>query len=149
MIDLNDTTKRPTLEEIGQYINNPVFIQFCSEIKNTYACKETIEFSSCSWEKGWNIKFKKAGKTLCTIYPREYYFTVMVVIGRKEKESVEKILPGCSSEMRDLYHQTPEGNGQRWLTADLEDHADLYRDLLRFIHIRRNSRNQKTKGIDS
>ena len=58
MIDLNDTTKRPTLEEIGQYINNPVFIQFCSEIKNTYACKETIEFSSCSWEKGWNVKFK-------------------------------------------------------------------------------------------
>lgn len=149
MIDLKDKTQRPTLEEIGQYVNNPVFMQFCSEIKNTYACTETIEYSSCSMEKGWNIKFKKAGKTLCTIYPRECYFTVMVVVGRKEKESVEKILPECSAEMRKLYRQTPEGNGQRWLMADLEDRADLYRDLLRFIHIRRNCTNQKMKGENS
>ena len=48
--------------------------------------KPNLEFSKCSWEPGWNVKFKKSGKTLCTVYPRENYFTVIVVIGKKEKE---------------------------------------------------------------
>ena len=139
MIDLQDKSLRPDLEEIGKYIRNPVFTEFCQEIKNTYKCNEKIEYSGCSLEKGWNIKFKKSGKNLCTIYPREGYFTVMIVIGRKEKESVEEILPECTAELQTIYSQTKEGNGQRWLMIDLEDHEDLYRDILRFIKIRRYS----------
>ena len=84
MIDLQDNNFCPTQEEIGEYIRNPLFIKFCSQVKEKYKCKEKIEFSSCSWEKGWNIKFKKSGKNLCTIYPREDFFTVLLVAGRKE-----------------------------------------------------------------
>lgn len=138
MIDLSDKSKHPTLEEIAQYVKNPVFMQFCLEMKDTYQCQEQIEFSSCSWERGWNVKFKKAGKTLCTIYPRECYFTVMVVVGRKEKGVVENILPECTPEVQGIYNQTKEGNGQRWLMVDLEDKEGVYSDLLRLIQIRRN-----------
>lgn len=139
MIDLQDKSTCPTLEEIDGYVRNPVFTLFCSEIKDTYKCNEKIEYSSCSLEKGWNIKFKKAGKTLCTIYPRENYFTVMVVVGKKEKASVEEMLPKCTAELQSIYGQTKEGNGQRWLMIDLEDKESLYYDLLRLIQIRRNS----------
>ena len=86
MIDLKDRNYCPTLEEIGTYVNNPVFRKFCSEIQADYKCSAKIEYSSCSWEPGWNIKFKKSGKALCTIYPRESYFTAMLVVGRAEKE---------------------------------------------------------------
>lgn len=139
MIDLQDKNICPTIEEIEEYVRNPVFTLFCSEIKDTYQCNEKIEYSSCSWEKGWNIKFKKAGKTLCTIYPREYYFTVMVVVGTKEKASVEEMLPECTVELQSIYHQTQEGNGQRWLMIDLKDKEDLYYDVLRLVQIRRTS----------
>ena len=139
MIDLQDKSTCPTLEEIGEYVRNPVFMLLCSEIKDTYQCSEKIEYSSCSLEKGWNVKFKKAGRTLCTIYPRENYFTVMVVVGEKEKASVEEILPKCTVELQDIYHQTREGNGQRWLMIDLEVKDDLYHDLLQLIQIRRNN----------
>ncbi len=139
MIDLQDKNNCPTLEEIGQYVGNPIFMQFCLEIKKTYQCSEKIEFSSCSWETGWNIKFKKAGKTLCTIYPREHYLTVMTVVGKKEKELVEAILPECTVELRELYRQTKEGNGQKWLMIDIEDQEGMYPDLLRLIQIRRNA----------
>lgn len=139
MMDLQDKSTRPTLEEIGEYVRNPVFMLLCSEIKDTYQCSEKIEYSSCSLEKGWNVKFKKAGRTLCTIYPRENYFTVMVVVGAKEKASVEEMLPKCTAELQDIYHQTREGNGQRWMMIDLEVKDDLYHDLLQLIRIRRNS----------
>lgn len=137
MIDLQDKSNSPTIEEIGEFVRNPVFMQFCSEIKKTYQCNEKIEYSLCSWEKGWNLKFKKAGKSLCTIYPREGYFTVLVVVGAKEKTSVEEILPECTAELQNLYDQTQEGNGQKWLMVDLEDRNCLYDDILRLIQIRR------------
>ena len=88
MIDLQDKNNSPALEEIGEYVCNPVFMQFCLEIMDTYKCHEKIEYSSCSWEKGFNVKFKKAGKSLCTIYPREGYMTVLVVVGNKEKPQI-------------------------------------------------------------
>lgn len=139
MINLQDRTYCPTLDEIGAYIGNPVFDTFCSEIKEKYRVQEKLEFSSCSMEKGWNIKFRKSGRSLCTIYPRESCFTVLVVIGRKEKEAVESILPECTAALQEIYEQTTEGNGQRWLMIDLEDHDNLYQDVIRLICIRRNT----------
>ena len=139
MVDLQNKNYCPTINEIDGYIKNSVFMQFCAEIRNTYKCNEKIEYSSCSWKKGWNIKFKKAGKTLCTVYPGEGYFTVLIVIGTKEKPCIEAILPECTMELSELYNQTKEGNGQRWLMIDLEDKGNLYNDVLRLIQIRRNS----------
>lgn len=137
MIDLLDKETCPTLEEIGGYVRNPLFTQFCTQIKELYACREEIRYSSCSWEKGWNVKFKKSGKTLCTLYPREGSFTVMVVIGPKEKDAVNTILPACAAEIQDIYAQTKEGNGHKWLMIDLEDAGKLYDDVFRLIKIRR------------
>lgn len=39
--------------------------------------------------------------------------------------------------MQNIYRQTQEGNGQRWLMIDLEDKDELYRDVQRLIGIRR------------
>lgn len=137
MIDLMDKDCCPTLEEVGEYTGNPLFTQFCAQMKAQYKCSGKIEYSACSWEKGWNIKFRKAGRTLCTIYPKEGYFRVMVVIGTKEKEAVQAELADYTAELREIYGQTKEGNGQKWMTIDLEDEGGLYRDVLRLIEIRR------------
>lgn len=136
MVDLQDKDYCPTVEEISEYIRNPVFKRFCSEIENMYKCNKKVEYSACSLERGWNIKFKKGGKTLCTVYPREGYFTAMVVIGKREKASAEAILPECTAELSEIYNRTREGNGQRWLMIDLEDGDALFQDALRFIKIR-------------
>ncbi len=138
MIDPRDKTTRPTLEEIAAYVQNPVFPGFCAELMERYGCREAIEYSACGLEPGWNVKFKKSGRSLCTIYLRESYFTAMVVVGRRERASVEAILPDCSPRLREIYAQTREGGGQRWLMIDLEDRDEVYRDVLRLIEIRRN-----------
>lgn len=137
MIDIQDEGYFPSLEELCGYVRNPLFDRFCLEMKERFRGREKIEFSSCSWERGWNIKFKKSGKNLCTLYPRESYFTVLVVIGAREKEAAELILPDCTDRLQEIYRQTKEGNGQRWLMVDIEDDDEVYRDMLRFIELRR------------
>ncbi len=112
MIDIKDRSICPTLKELGDYIRNPVFTKFCSKLMETFQCKEKIEYSSCSWEPGWNIKFRKAGKNLCTIYPRESFFTVLLVVGKKEKESVEAILSDCTDTLQDIYRETQQSEGR-------------------------------------
>ena len=135
-MDRLDKSRRPSLEEIGEYVGNPLFSQFCGEVKDRYQCAERIEFSACSMEKGWNVKFKKSGKALCTVYPREAYFTAMVVVGQKEKGLGGPALPSCAAALQELYARTREANGQRWLMIDLEDRDDLYRDVFRLMDIR-------------
>lgn len=137
MIDIQNKEYCPLLEEIGEFVNNAVFTQFCAEIKTKYKCNEKIEFSSCSWAYGWNVKFKKAGKSLCTIYPKEGHFTVLVVVGQKEKSAVESILHECTPKFREVYRQTKTGNGQKWLMIDLEDRDNIYTDVFRLLDIRR------------
>jgi hypothetical protein len=39
--------------------------------------------------------------------------------------------------MQEIYEQTKEGNGQRWLMVELEEEDELYEDVLRVIEIRR------------
>ena len=117
MIDLQDRTVCPTLEDIAEAVHNPLFEKFCSKIKETYGVSEKIEFSSCSMEPGWNVKFKKSSRALCTVYPREAY-------------------SHCSVKLQEIYRQTKEGNGQRWLMIDLEDPDDSYEDVLELIKIR-------------
>ena len=43
MTDLLDKNIRPELDEICEYVKNPLFARFCSEIKETYHCAETME----------------------------------------------------------------------------------------------------------
>ena len=63
MVDIQNKGYCPTVEEIGEYINNSVFEQFCADIKTKYNCNPKIEFSSCSWEFGW-ISCRR-GKRCC------------------------------------------------------------------------------------
>ena len=40
MIDPRDKDTRPTLEELAEYVGNPLFPRFCREIKDTYQCRD-------------------------------------------------------------------------------------------------------------
>lgn len=140
MIDIRDMNYEPNMEEMSTFINNPLFAELCQHLENEYKVFCKIEYSKDVWLRGWNIKFKKAGKSLCTVYPKENYFTVLVVVGNKEKESVENLLPQMSGEIREIYAKTKEGNGQRWLMTDLETSGAVYNDVLKLISIRRQSK---------
>ena len=140
MLDLKDINYMPDIFEISDYIGNPLFDQFCEFMDREYKALRKIEYSKDVWARGWNIKLRKAGKSLCVIYPKENCFTVLVVIGNKEKEKVERILPQLSDEMQKIYHETKEGNGQRWLMIELHSNDCIYQDTLKLIRIRRESK---------
>ncbi|MCI8443615.1 MAG: DUF3788 family protein [Clostridia bacterium] len=68
--------------------------------------------------------------------PRENYFTMLIVIGKKEKQCFEDIMSSFSYEIQQIYRQTKEANNQKWLMIDLEDKDRRYEDIKRIIEIR-------------
>lgn len=140
MIDIKDMGYSPSIAEIGNFIGLPLFEVFCRYMDEEYQAVRKIEYSKDVWARGWNVKFRKAGKSLCVVYPKNKYFTVLVVVSNKEKERVENMLPYLSRELQELYRNTKEGNGQRWLMIDLYSDDEVYQDVLQLIRIRRESR---------
>lgn len=140
MIDIKDINYSPSIEEIGAYIGTPLFETFLRHMEEKYKAVRKIEYSKDVWARGWNIKFRKAGKSLTVVYPKEQYFTVLVVVGNKERERVAELLPHLSKEIQEVYYNTKEGNGQRWMMIDLDSENQIYEDTLKLIQIRRESK---------
>ena len=59
-----------------------------------------------------------------------------MVVGIKEKETVEELLLELSPGIQSIYNETKEGMGQRWLMIDLEDKDKTYSDVLKLISVR-------------
>ena len=141
MINIKDINYAPDISEISSYIGNTIFDEFCRYMDDKYKVIRRIEYSKDVWARGWNVKFRKSGKSLCVVYPKKNYFTVLVVVGNKEKECVENMLSQFSEYIQDIYRNTREGNGQRWLMIDIDRKNNTYQDVLKLINIRYPAKN--------
>jgi len=136
MVNLLDINYQPELYEISEYIENSLFDELCKIMIDEYQAKVRIEFSKDVWARGWNIKFRKSGRSLCVVYPKKKYFTLLIVIGRREKEMFDHQYDQLTDEMRNIYLSTKEGMDQRWLMIDITSENEVYLDALRLIKIR-------------
>ncbi len=140
MIDIENRLYQPSMEELRAYTDCEAFDSLYSDLEREYQPMCKIEYSCDKAFLGWNAKYKKAGRTLCTVYPRRGHFPLLVVVGQREKQRVEALMPSFSAAFQEKYVQTQEGMGQRWLMFDLSSCNELYDDILRVVRIRRESR---------
>lgn len=109
---ITEKTHTPDIGEISGYTGNPLFGELCGFLESEYGAQRKIEYGGDNILLGWNVKFRKAGRALCTLYPKEGFFTALVVIGPREKERARELLPQMSDETRGIYNGTKEGMGQ-------------------------------------
>jgi hypothetical protein len=125
----------PQYCQIQSFINSNLLDELLSHMQNRYGLTYQIQYSSCPMQRGWNLKFKKGGRSLCTLYPMEGYFIALVVIGEKELPAVNSLYPFMSSYVQDLYSKTPFSCGGKWLMLQITDEAVL-RDVTQLIQMR-------------
>lgn len=94
-----------------------------------------MDYSKCSMQKGWNVKYKKGGRSIYTLYPMNGYFIVLIVIGAKEQFESEFAIESCSSYVRDIYNKTPFSCGGRWLMIEVKD-MEVLEEVFKLIQIR-------------
>ena len=128
-------SQQPTLEQISEYIASPLWGELCAWAEKSYQIEPKVEHSTCSGAPGWNVKYRKSSRALCTLYPDEGHFTAMVTIGAKEAPEAELLLPTCSDYIRELIARTQTFNGARWLMIRVTDAAVL-EDVKKLIRLR-------------
>ena len=126
---------RPGLDAVGAHIGSPLWENLRAHLEETYLVEPHIEHSGCSAAPGWNVKYKKGGRSLATIYPHEGYFTSLVTLGTREAPEAELALGTCGEYIQELCRRTTPCNGSRWLMIDVKS-EEILEDVKRLIRVR-------------
>ncbi|MHB8077448.1 DUF3788 domain-containing protein [Desulfosporosinus fructosivorans] len=133
--NMYDGNNQPSYDDFGSYIENSLWGELNSYLQQTYAAKPQMAYSNCSMQRGWNVKYKKGGKSLCKLYPMQGYFIALVVIGAKEAAAADLLIRLCSSYTQNLYEQTNSSNDSKWLMVEIRS-VEILQDVKNLIHLR-------------
>jgi len=128
--------REPTLAQMDAFVASPLWQETRTYLQNTYKATPKLVHSGCTWQPGWNAKYQKGGRSLCTLYPMEGFFLALVVIGEKEKDEVELKLPMLSPYTQSLYTNTAGSMGAKWLMMAITS-EEILRDLKVVVAARR------------
>ena len=120
--------RRPGPGAISAQAATPLWDQLCGYLEQAYGVAPSVEYSRCGSLPGRNVKYKKSGRALCTLYPgwpAPGSFTCMVVAREKDEQAVSLALSGCTPAVRQLFENTAYLNGGKWLMIQVDSPAAL------------------------
>lgn len=86
-------------------------------------------------KRGWNVKYKKRGKSLCTLYPQEGYFKALVIVSESNRVEVDLFINTCCDYIKKIYNEVNFFNGSKWLMIQV-DSLLVLNDMLELIKFR-------------
>ena len=134
---MTDKARKPTGEEMVGFIGErakEAWLEIRQFLEDRYdLVPETIFYGA---RYGWTIRYRKGGKTLCSLFPEKGGFTVLIVLGRKESEKALSIRDELSSKIRKLLGDTEQLHDGRWLWIRLSTTSDTD-DVKKLLQIKR------------
>ena len=141
--ELYTSESPPTSEQIEDFVASPLWRELNSYLRQAYKIEPKTEHSGCSMDKGewkgWNVKYKKSGKALCTLYPKQGYFIALIAVGKKEITEAGLLIPLCDEYTQELYNQTKFHMGGKSLAVEVTS-GEIVRDVKNLIALRAGSR---------
>lgn len=122
--ELYPQSAQPTMGEIAAWVDSPLFRDFLAWME-ARELTATVEYSRCGMDPGWNVKGKKKSRAICALYPRQGFFTCMVVLGPRLVPLAQGLMEECAPETQRLFAQTPLFQGSVWMVLDVTDQASL------------------------
>ena len=123
-----DASCIPTYDEIFDYINESARIlwrDFNSFVQQKYKVSPKITYSKCSGKPGWNLKYHKSGKSLCTLYPERECFVALIVVTLDLVPMIKAMAKDFEPYILKLLKSAKPFNGTLWLMVQIENNAVL------------------------
>lgn len=126
-----DGTHFPVEREITDFMGEPAtgaWVKLRWFLKENYDIVPEMMFDK---KHGWNVRYRKSGKTLITLTPERGAVRVLIVLGREESAKALSMRRELSPKMYDLIENTKQLHDGRWLwirlfqTKDAEDVVKL------------------------
>lgn len=134
---MTDKTSKPTEQTIMSFIGEPArkaWLDVRQFIEDYYGLVPETVFYGAKY--GWTIRYRKSGKTLCSLFPEKGGFTVLVVLGKKESEKALSMQDELSSKIRNFLQDTEQLHDGRWLWLRILTTSDA-NDVKKLLQIKR------------
>lgn len=134
---MTDKTRKPTEEEMVSFIGErakEAWLKIRRFIEERYEIVPETVFYGAKY--GWTVRYRKGGKTLCSLFPEKGGFTVLIVLGKKESEKVISMRDELSSKIHKLLVNTKQLHDGRWLWIRLLTATDAD-DIKKLLQIKR------------
>jgi len=126
-------TAQPSMEQVETYVSSPYWKQIIDWIEASYHASPSVEYSKEL--PGWNVKYKKGSKSLCTIYPEKGRFTVLTVVPPKKEMEAQLMLGSLSTVTRGIFTAARPMAIGRWLMIPVESDTAV-EDVRKLITLR-------------
>ena len=137
--EMFNSEQEPSDTQIREFVKTPLWENLDNHLQQTYNVKPKLSYSKCQMQqgywKGWNVKYKKSGKSLCTLYPKQGYILSLVSIGPREKTEAELLIPLCTEYTQNLFKQSLSVNDTTSLAFEVEN-EEVLQDIKKLIAIR-------------
>lgn len=106
------------------------FIKIVGFIRSYYVMDEF-------WDGKDELKFRRSGKTLVTIYIKDGFFTILLIFGKQEREMFEQTCSNYSDVVKSYYNNSKTYHDGKWMFIDMHD-SSFVEDIIRMIKIKKN-----------
>ena len=132
---IQNSTAAPAFDQITEYIDPPVrtlWLDLNAFIQDTFHAAPKITYSVCSAKPGWNVKYQKSGKSICTLYPDKDCLVALVVIKVDLAALLQKAQPALHPQIHNRILTGKPFNHTLWLMIPVTDTCVLesLKDLL-------------------
>ena len=95
----------------------------------------------CLWDQGgkawkYEYKYRRGGKTLCSLFARENCIGFMIIFGKDERLKFEADRDNYAKEIQKIYDEAPTYHDGKWMMFEPVD-TSLFPDLIRLLRIKR------------
>jgi hypothetical protein len=102
----------------------------------------TVEMSFGGRKYGWNLWYRKSGKSLVSLYPQQGYLVAQIVLGREEAERAAQLALG--ENVSHMLDSTPQLHDGRWLFIPVRSRQDV-EDVQQLLLIKKRPARRKAE----
>lgn len=121
------------IELLGQSLFE-VWQQLCSMIDEKYEMERLWNTGGKKWT--YEYKYRRGGKTLCTLYAREKCIGFMIIFGKDERAKFEDIRDTLSTSICRQYDEAKIYRDGKWVMFQPIDTAE-FDDYIKLLAIKR------------
>lgn len=118
---------------IGQSLYD-VWQRPCAAIDEKYDMDRIWNSGGKSWT--YEYKYRRGGKTLCSLYARENRMGFMIILGKDERAKFEAARNNYSELVQKIYEETKTYHDGKWLMFEPVD-TSLFGDFVQLLAIKR------------
>lgn len=118
---------------IGQPLYD-VWQRLCAAIDEKYDMDRIWNSGGKAWT--YEYKYRRGGKTLCSLYARENHMGFMVILGKDERAKFEAARNNYSELVQKIYDETKTYHDGKWLMFEPID-MSLFGDFVQILAIKR------------